>query len=320
MSRARDNVLRVGTRESLLARLQTDMAVAALSNLNTGLDFELVGITTHGDKVLNKPLADIGGRGVFVKELEEALYADEVDLVVHSLKDLPTEMPDGLVLGATLSREDPRDVLVCNSGATFEKLPSGSRVATSSRRRAAQLLAVRQDLEFVDIRGNIQTRLRKHDEGMCDAMVLAAAGLLRLNEHKRIVQFFDTALCTPAVGQGALGLECRRSDSKVVDLLKQVNDSLVLAAVQAERAFLNKLGGGCSVPVGALAVLCDGGLELTGCVASLDGRTVFRRAKRGSLESAESIGHTLALEMIGEGAGAVLEELLQAPSAAVSPP
>ena len=320
MTHRRDNVLRVGTRESLLARLQTDMAVEALVGLNRGLQFELVGITTHGDKVLNKPLADIGGRGVFVKELEEALYADEVDLVVHSLKDLPTEMPDGLVLGATLSREDPRDVLVSNSGVSFEKLPPGSRVATSSRRRAAQLLSLRQDVEFVDIRGNIQTRLRKHDEGQCDAMVLAAAGLLRLNEHRRICQFFDTNICTPAVGQGALGLECRSDDRQVVDLLKEVNDALVLSAVRAERAFLNKLGGGCSVPVGALAVLHNGLLQLTGCVASLDGRTVFRRTKSGSAESAESVGQSLAAEMIADGAGAVLTELLQGPGAAVSPP
>lgn len=313
-------VLRVGTRESILARLQTDMALAALTALKSDFSFEIVAIKTQGDKILNKPLAEIGGRGVFVKELEEALYADQVDLVVHSLKDLPTAMPPDLVFAATLDREDPRDVLVSNSGLAFDKLPAGSRVATSSRRRAAQLLAIRRDIEFVDIRGNIQTRLRKHDEGQCDAMVLAAAGLLRLNEDKRITQFFDVATCTPAVGQGALGLECRANDTRVLQLMEKLNKPNVLSAVTAERAFLNELGGGCSVPVGALAMHEKGLLTVSGCVASLDGSRVFRRSISGAAADAENIGRQLALQMIADGAQDVLKELLESTPNAVSPP
>jgi hydroxymethylbilane synthase len=313
-------VLKVGTRESALARLQTDLAVAALNELHTGCHFEIVPIKTSGDKVLNKPLVEIGGRGVFVKELEEALLADEVDLVVHSLKDLPVDMPEGLLLAATLNREDPRDVLVCNANLEFDKLPAGSRVATSSRRRSAQLLALRKDLTFVDIRGNIATRLRKHDEGQCDAMVLAAAGLLRLGERARIAQFFDTRLCTPAVGQGALAVECRSKDTAIVELLQQINDFNVTAEITAERAFLNKLGGGCSVPVGALAVVQDGQMEISGCIAALDGGTVFRRSLTGSVAEAKELGLALADAMIADGAGGVLSSLVASTPASVSPP
>jgi hydroxymethylbilane synthase len=314
------NILRVGTRESALARLQTDMAVSALADLSTGCQFEIVPIKTSGDKVLNKPLVEIGGRGVFVKELEEGLLADEVDLVVHSLKDLPVEMPDGLLLAAVLKREDPRDVLVCNANLEFDKLPPGSRVATSSRRRAAQLLALRNDLTFVDIRGNIATRLRKHDEGQCDAMVLAAAGLLRLGESARIAQFFDTRLCTPAVGQGALAVECRSNDTFIVELLQQINDAAVSSEIKAERAFLHKLGGGCSVPVGALAVVRDGELEISGCIAALDGGTVFRRSLAGPASKANELGLALAEAMIADGAAVVLSSLVASTPASVSPP
>ena len=297
------------------------MALAALRQLNANIEFEIVAIKTSGDKVLNKPLSEIGGRGVFVKELEEALYEGAVDLVVHSLKDLPTEMPNDLVLAATFGREDPRDVLVCNTGATFAQLPPLSRVATSSRRRAAQLLALRQDIEFVDIRGNIQTRLKKHDEGHCDAMVLAAAGLIRLGQETRISEFFDPLICTPAVGQGVLGVECRSQDAFVLALLQRIDQPGVRAAITAERAFLNKLGGGCSVPVGALAHLRpDGMLEIAGTVASLDGQRVFRKTMSAPVAAAESLGETLAQAMLLDGAGAVLSELLACPAATVSPP
>ncbi len=314
-------LLRVGTRESALARWQTDMALAELNALNAGIEFDIVPIKTSGDKVLNKPLAEIGGRGVFVKELEEALFAKEVDFVVHSLKDLPTEMPEGLVLGATLNREDPRDVLVCNAGTSFEQLPAGSRVATSSRRRSAQLCALRQDLCFVDIRGNIATRLRKHDEGVCDAMVLAAAGLLRLGQNARICHYFDAETCTPAPGQGALAIECRLDAPVIRELLHRIHDERVGATTTAERAFLSKLGGGCSVPVGALAILqSNGTMELSGCIASLDGKQVFRRRLSAPSVRAEQLGFNLADEMISAGAGEVLSCLVLSPPNAISPP
>lgn len=319
MSSTAQQFLRVGTRESALARLQTDIAIAALNAASPGTSFEIVPIKTAGDKILNKPLAEIGGRGVFVKELEEALLEREVDLVVHSLKDLPTQMPEGLALAATLNRGDPRDVLICNSGTRFDQLPPGSRVATSSRRRSAQLLALRQDLTFVDIRGNIATRLRKHDEGQCDAMVLAAAGLLRLGEDARICHFFDTTICTPAPGQGALAIECRTDDSSIFNLLKSVNDASVASAITAERAFLNELGGGCSVPVGALAVVHESTVELSCCIASLDGTRVFRQMQAAPIEQAEELGRSLAEEMLALGASNILQALLQS-TASVSPP
>ncbi|MBY0358719.1 MAG: hydroxymethylbilane synthase [Candidatus Obscuribacterales bacterium] len=310
----------VGTRDSTLALIQTDMILKALSQCFPDYNFQTYQVKTIGDKVLNKPLAQLGSTGVFVKELEEALLANSVDFVIHSLKDLPTTIPPGLRLAATLYRDDPRDVLVSRDHVPFLSLPPGSRVATSSRRRAAQLSALRRDLTFVDIRGNIPTRLRKHDEGSCDAMVLAAAGLLRLGLTERITEFFDPQLSTPAAGQGALGIECRDDDQDTNALLSAINDTNVWTAITAERAFLNKLGGGCSVPVGAHAELnSDGLLELTGCVASMDGKQTYKKTVTAEPAQAANLGETLAAELVALGAGKIISDLLTVP-ASVSPP
>ena len=315
------STLRIGTRDSVLARLQTDIAIKVIAEKFPEIKFEILAVKTSGDKILNVPLSQLGGRGVFVKELEESLLRKEVDIVVHSLKDLPTEMPDELVLAATIERADPRDVLLSKSGKNFAELPPQSRVATSSLRRAAQLSALRNDVQFVDIRGNLQTRLRKLDEGQCDAMVLAAAGLQRLSLGDRIAQYFEPEHCTPAVGQGALGIECHQDNQLALHVLAAINDKIVWACATAERAFLNRLGGGCSVPVGALAKLeADGQLNLSACVASLDGKQIVTGKKIGTADDAASIGNKLADELLEKGAGKIVEVLLKAGPGSVSPP
>jgi hydroxymethylbilane synthase len=354
-SSAKTNTIRVGTRESQLARLQTDVVIAELKSNFPEVEFEVHPITTGGDKVLDRPIVELGGRGVFVKELEEALLEDRVDFVVHSLKDLPTDLPDGLTLACVLNREDARDIFVSSKASSFLELAPGSTVATSSRRRAAQLAALRKDLRFVDMRGNIPTRMRKLAEGQCDAMILAAAGLLRLQLADKITQYFDMDVCTPAVGQGALAVECRSGDSKIIDMLKQIEDSATRDEVTAERAFLDILGGGCSVPAGAHAQvherkeallfeesgiagtsfksgsnLNSGSsfrpgssnifLTLTGCVASLDGSEVYRDSITGPREYAAQIGKALAKKLQEAGAEKILDELRASTPNVVSPP
>lgn len=316
--------LRVGTRDSILARLQTDLAISSLKESSSDLEFEfeILALKTSGDKILDRPLAELGGQGVFVKELEEALLAGKVDIVVHSLKDMPTVLPDSLHLGAVLKREDARDVLVSNEYSSFEDLPQGARLASSSRRRQAQLKALRRDLEFVDLRGNIQTRLKKLDEGNCQAIVLAAAGLIRLGLEGRICRYFSIDECTPAAGQGALAIECREKDEEIRQLLWQLNDEQAFAASQAERAFLKRLGGGCSVPVGAYArveLSPEKSLRLTGSITALDGGQVWKGSSFGPAVNAEAIGLALAEELLAQGAGQIISELLGT-SAAVSAP
>ena len=313
--------LKVGTRESILARRQTDIALDALSAKFPGMQFEIIAVKAMGDKNLNKPLAELGGRGVFVKELEDALLDRRVDFVVHSLKDLPTESIAGLELAATLNRADPRDVFVSKGNLKFADLPAGSKIATSSRRRAAQLSVARKDLVFTDIRGNIQTRLKKHDDGACDAMVLAAAGLLRMGLDQRIAEYFDYDFCIPAVGQGALAIECRSDDENVLDVLSDINEALVWDCIQAERAFLNTIGGGCSVPVGAIARIIEGDkIELVACVASVDGSRILRDTACGARSDAKSLGVQVAERMIAKGANEIIAPLAKAEMGLVSPP
>lgn len=326
MSALKDKYV-VGTRESQLARLQTDIAAGAIKAKHGAVELQIVAIKTHGDKVLNKPIAELGGRGVFVKELEEALLRHEVDFVVHSLKDLPTDMPAGLELAAVLGREDARDVLVTNDDGlrrekvSLSQLPQGAVVATSSRRRAAQLLALRPDLKFVDVRGNIPTRLRKLKEGMADAMVLAAAGLIRLGEESRISEYFPFDILTPAVGQGVLGLECRSDDEATRALLQSVNDSAVSPLITAERAFLNCIGGGCSVPVGAIAEMSSArSIILKACIASLDGETVIRCEREGPAADPDTLGRKLASDMLSHGGDKIIESLLESAPQSVPPP
>jgi hydroxymethylbilane synthase len=319
-SNIKKSTVRIGTRESQLAQLQTTIITGALKAKHPGLEVQVVFVTTRGDKTLDRPISALGTRGVFVKELEEALMADEVDLVVHSLKDLPTDLPDGLCLAAVLNREDTRDVLVSRHKTKFMDLAPGSKVATSSRRRAAQLRHLRKDLEFIDIRGNVPTRLRKHEEGLCDAVVLAAAGLIRLELQGKITEYFDFSLSTPAAGQGALAIECRSNDAEILNLVSSVEDAQIRAEITAERAFLDKLGGGCSVPIGAVASFHSRGImSLLGCVASIDGEKLIRTSEEGSIEEAEKLGINLAEKVLKMGAGKLLEGLKMIP-VTLSPP
>ncbi len=320
MRESKLKLLRVGTRESKLARLQTDIVIARLAKHYPDLSFEVHPITTGGDKVLDRPIAEIGGRGVFVKELEEALLDKRVDLVVHSLKDLPTDLPAGLKLACVIDRGDPRDVLVSDKFSSLADLPAGARVATSSRRRSAQLLAQRNDLHFVDMRGNIPTRLKKMEEGQCDAMVLAAAGLLRLELGARIKEYLPLSISTPAVGQGALAIECRAADIDLCSILNEVEDTDTAREVEAERAFLDELGSGCSVPAGALGRVEGKILTLDGCVAALDGSQILRDKISGNKEDAFSLGKALAKKMQAAGAEKILVELRQSSPNVVSPP
>lgn len=312
--------IRIGTRDSKLARLQTDTVMARLKAISDKIQIEILPVTTKGDRVLDRPIAELGSRGVFVKELEEALFMNDVDIVVHSLKDLPTEMPPSLTLAAVLDREDARDVLIARDGLSFMKLPTGSRIATSSRRRAAQLLNLRSDIEFVDIRGNIPTRVRKFDEGYSDAIVLAAAGLNRLELDDRICQHFEVDELTPAAGQAALGVECRSEDRNLIAFLKQIEDLGARQEVDCERAYLGHLGGGCSVPVGAYARLMGDEIVITGCIASLDGKELFRQNHSGAPTRAEEIGLALAKMMLDAGGKKVMDDLRRQTPNVVSAP
>jgi hydroxymethylbilane synthase len=281
-------------------------------------NFEIVPITTSGDKVLNKPIAELGSLGVFVKELEEALLDKRVDMVVHSYKDVPTAQPDDLTIAATLLRDDPRDVYVSAGHSPLAQAPAGAKVATSSRRRIAQLSSVRPDLQFIDVRGNVPTRLRKLYEGLCDGMVLAAAGLLRLGLAQRITEYLAPDVCVPAAGQAALAVQCRRHDETVCRLLRAIDDPITRAETDAERAFLSVVGGGCSVPIGVLARVQADELALTACIS--DGKDVLRDRISGAQAHAVELGTSLANRMLSQGADRLLDAVTQRPQQTISPP
>ncbi len=312
-------MIRVGTRESKLALFQTNSVLAKLKQAFPAQEFVTVPIKVHAEKDMKKPLFAFDTRGVFVKELEEALLNKEVDLVVHSLKDLPTDMIEGLTLASVLDREDPRDVLISHNKTSFLNLPKGATVASSSRRRLAQLKALRPDLSFTDIRGNIDTRLKKHADGACNAMVLAAAGLIRLNLMQHITEYFDTSVSLPAAGQAAIAVECRTDDKDVLAMCKAIENASVRGEITAERAFLNELGGGCSVPVGVLAREKDNMIDITGCVAALDGSKILRKSISGPVKDAQSMGVQLAHSLLEMGAEEILAEL-KTTIPSVSPP
>lgn len=302
------NQLIFGTRGSALARWQTDMVAAKLQSHFPTLPIEKIIFTTRGDKELSKPLPEIGGKGLFTAELEAALRSGEIDLAVHSLKDLPTENPHGLTLGAILPRENPADVLVSRNGFTLDTLPHGATVGTSSLRRAAQLLAMRPDLKIVSLRGNVDTRVKKalNPDGEYDAIVLAAAGLNRMELAAHISQQLPFAVMLPAPGQGAVAVQCRADDPETLSLLAKIHHPATEKSVTAERAFLAGLGGGCSVPVGALATVADGVLTLEGMVAAVDGSRVIRKTTSGPVSDAEAIGQKLAEMALADGAAEVL--------------
>ncbi len=296
--------LTFATRPSALARWQTNHVADLLRQAHPGLDIRIEVIVTQGDRNLDKPLPAIGGKGLFTAELERALREGRVDAAVHSLKDLPVEDAPGLTIGLTPPRADVRDVLICPAGLTLDDLPPGAVVGTSSPRRQAQLLAYRPGLTVKPIRGNVDTRIRKAREGQYDAIVLAAAGVTRLGLEDAVTQYLSLDVMLPAPGQGVLGVQCRADDDRTLALLAAVEDSVARAAAQAERAFLAGLGGGCSIPVAAYAHPVDGGLHLTGLVASPDGRRTLR--VEGTGDDPLALGRALAEEALVRGAAAIL--------------
>ena len=308
MLRANRDTLLIGTRGSRLARIQAETVREMLSSLHPDRAWLLREIRSEGDVQRQASLASIGGRGVFVKALEEKLLAGEIDLAVHSLKDMPTQLATGLEMGAVLPREDARDALVSRDGPTLDDLPKGAVVGTGSARRRAQLLAYRNDLVTQDVRGNVDTRLRKLKRGDYDALIVAAAALIRLRRTSAINQYLPPALMLPAVGQGALAVEVRQSDEEVRGLVRPLSHLPTEEAVRAERAFLSALGGGCAVPIAAHAAVADGRLNLQGLVADLDGRKVIRESLSGSPLEAEDIGRRLADRILSQGAAQILRE------------
>lgn len=311
-SAGRPGTLRIGSRGSALARWQAEHVAALLRERHPGLSVEIVIIVTTGDRILDAPLARIGGKGLFTKEIEEAMLDGRVDLAVHSLKDLPTTLPAGLALGAVLSRHDPSDALISARGERFQDLPRGARIGTSSLRRRAQLLRARPDLVVETIRGNVPTRLKRAAPGDMDAVVLARAGVERLGLGAHITEILPAELLLPAPGQGAIGIEIRSGDTRVQGLLAGLQDPATRAAVDAERSFLRALGGGCQVPVGALAHVDGDGLSLDGMVADPDGGRLLRGARAGRTADAEVIGTGLAEELISLGAAEILAEVERA--------
>ncbi len=302
--------LTIATRESQLAVWQAKHIKARLESLHPGLAVELLGMTTQGDQILDSPLSRIGGKGLFVKELEQAMHSGRADLAVHSMKDVPMDLPEGFVLAAITAREDPRDAFVSNAYTHFGKLPPGARVGTSSLRRQAQIRAAHPHLEVDTLRGNVNTRLRKLDEGQYDAIILAAAGLKRLGLEHRITTLLPPEESLPAVGQGALGLETLSDRSEVAALLAPLNDAQTAACVRAERAMSRMLQGGCQAPIGGYAVVEAARLKLTAFVSDLEGRRVYRAAGLGDLAEPEALGRRVAEDLLGQGAARILQELI----------
>jgi hydroxymethylbilane synthase len=293
-----------------LARWQTDFVATALHTAWPGLQTEVAVYTTKGDRELNRPLPEIGGKGLFTAEIEAALRSDDIDLAVHSFKDLPIAESEELAIGAILERADARDVLVSRHGLPLEELPPHPRIGTSSPRRAAQLLAARPDAHILPIRGNVDTRLRKAATDDYDAVVLAAAGLIRLGLEAHITQQLPLDMMLPAPAQGALAVQCRADDEATLALLRRIHHQPTWAAVTAERAFLSGLGGGCAAPVAAYAAEDDTELQLRGLVASLDGRKVLHVSGNGSLQEPEGLGRRLAQEVLAKGATEIMEATL----------
>jgi hydroxymethylbilane synthase len=289
----------VGTRGSGLAIRQTEQVTNMLRVLRPGVDITMREIKTEGDRRPEESLATIGGQGVFVKEIEAALLRKEIDFAVHSMKDVPADLADGYIIAAVPERDDPRDVLVTHDRAKLADLPPGARIGTGSARRAVQLRALRADIEALDIRGNVDTRIRKVDDGEYDAVVLALAGLLRLEVTARASQIFTPDEMLPAVGQGALAVEARGDDAEVLDLLAEIEDVDARRCVEAERAFLQQLGGGCRLPFGALAELDGGDLRLRGFITDDGGEQMFRSELRGAVDEGTALGRRLADDLLG---------------------
>ena len=300
----------IATRESPLALWQAKYVQSCLKEKFPELDVQLLGLTTKGDKILDVTLSKIGGKGLFVKELEAAMLEGKAQIAVHSLKDMPTVLPEGLCLTAVTKRANAGDAFVSNKYASIETLPQGAVMGTSSLRRKAQLLAARPDLKIVDLRGNVDTRLRKLDEGQMDAIILAAAGLTRLGYTDRIREIIPHNFCLPAVGQGALAIECRTDNTEVRAMLNFLNDQPTKQATDAERAFLGLIEGGCQVPIGVHAVTEGDSVSIEAIIASLDGSTVLRDTIRGQAVNAAELGKELGNKMLDQGGRAILAEIM----------
>jgi hydroxymethylbilane synthase len=304
---SKPHLLRIATRKSALALWQAQYVKGRLESIHPKLKVELLPMSSRGDKILDVPLAKVGGKGLFVKELETALLDNKADIAVHSMKDVPMEFPDGLSLSVICEREDPRDAFVSNKYNRLDELPQGAIVGTSSLRRQCQLLALRPDLEIRFLRGNVNTRLAKLDADDYDAIILASAGLIRLKMAARISQYIVPEICLPAGGQGAVGIECRSDDAVTHELLAPLNHALTATAVSAERAMNRRLQGGCQVPIACYAIHQNNSLWLRGLVGDPDGTEILTDEISGFVADAEKIGIELADKLLKAGAGRILK-------------
>lgn len=303
------NSIAMGTRGSKLALKQANWVASNLKQLYPQLKIETKIIKTKGDKILNSPLSKIGTKGLFVKELEDALLNREIDLAVHSMKDVPTDLPKGLIIGAITERIDVRDALISKGNHKLNELASGSLIGTSSLRRKAQLLAFRSDLEIVDLRGNLNTRLKKLEQNELNAIVIAVAGLIRLGLKDKITQILPIDISLPAAGQGALGIEIRKDDDEIKELISNLDKPHSHIAIKAERSFLSELGGGCQIPIGVLGTIEGEILNLKGVIASVDGKKLIRSEIKGPNDAPERIGKELAKKVIELGAREILRNV-----------
>lgn len=302
--------LRIATRKSPLALWQAHYVKSRLEELHEHLEVELITMVTKGDIILDTPLAKVGGKGLFVKELEVAMLENRADIAVHSMKDVPVDFPDGLGLAIICEREDPRDAFVSNTYNSIDELPQGATVGTCSLRRQCQISAARPDIKIKELRGNVGTRLQKLDDGQYDAIILAAAGLKRLKLDARIQSFIEPEASLPAVGQGAVGIECRVNDQRVLDLIQPLNHSDTADRVKAERAMNLALEGGCQVPIGSYCVITqDNQLYLRGLVGKPDGTQIIRAEIRGERSQAVEMGEELATELLKAGAQEILADV-----------
>lgn len=303
------NQLIIATRSSKLALWQANFIKAELIRLYPNLSIELKEIKTKGDHILDVSLSKIGDKGLFTKEIEEAILNNEADIAVHSLKDLPTKLPAGLKLGAILNRESPHDVMIACKKIEFSSLPPGSKIGTSSLRRISQLKAIRPDLEYIDIRGNVDSRIKKMEDGFFDAIVLAYAGIKRLGFENKISYNFKPEEVLPAVGQGALAIEIREKDNEIESLISKLNDEKTYLSALGERAFLRKLEGGCQIPIGAYTYFEGENFTISGIIASLDGKKIVRDKITGNKNESEKIGTELAEVLLRNGGAAILAEI-----------
>ena len=303
--------LRIGTRGSQLALFQANWVKERLLQTHPDLQVTLVKIKTTGDRIQDAPLAKIGGKGLFVKEIEEALIQKRIDLAVHSIKDVPTELPTSLHLSLVTKREDPRDVFISKNGSLMKDLPRGAKIGTSSLRRQAQLLHFRSDFEIIPLRGNLDTRLKKLKTTNLDGIVLALAGVKRLGLEEKITEIIPTEISLPAIGQGALGIETREDDKEVEEQIRFLNDKESWITVSSERAFLKRLGGGCQVPIAAFARAFGTTLQIDGLVGTIDGKRLIRHRIVGPIEKAESFGIELAEILLDKGAKEILDGFYQ---------